>query len=283
MLRFVNGEVDVLVTTTIIESGLDIPNANTIFIDRADRFGLAQLHQLRGRVGRFHAQGYASLLVPPDKRISDVARRRLRAIEEHSDLGSGFELAMRDLEIRGSGNLLGKEQSGHMASVGYATYCRLLEGAVAGLSGCAPARPEQLTSVDLTLGATLPASYVPQEETRIDLYTRLSRVSTTEQVDAIAGEIRDRFGPTPSPANLLIRIARLRVVTARHGVQLIRRTADRVVLHGALDGLGDLHPFTLPVRPIEPETAMLVLPGRVTPDGILTLLERFFNTPSPQP
>jgi len=279
MLAFVNGEVDVLVTTTIIESGLDIPNANTIFIDRADRFGLAELHQLRGRIGRYHHQAYATLLLPPQARISDVARRRLKAIEEHSELGSGFELAMRDLEIRGAGNLLGKEQSGHMASVGYATYCRLLENAVAGLSGAGPGRPDQLTSVDLAIGASLPAGFVPAEEARIELYARLSRVCDIEEVAGIEAEIRDRFGPLPEPARRLIRIARLRVITARRGVQMLRRTADRIVLIGQLDGLGELEPFSLPIRPIEPDTALLVLPDGVAEGAILELLERFFRMP----
>src|ERR1700739_2568780 len=160
MVDFVHHKFDLLLATTIVESGLDIPNANTIFIDQADRYGLADLHQLRGRVGRYKHRAYCYLLVGPDKHLSTTATRRLRAIEEFSDMGSGFAIAMRDLELRGAGNILGTQQSGHIATVGYEMYCQLLENSVRRLSN-RPVRTPLEVTIDLPWPAFLPRTYVP--------------------------------------------------------------------------------------------------------------------------
>lgn len=199
MVAFVAGEFDLLLATTIVESGLDIPNANTIFIDEADRYGLADLHQLRGRVGRAQHRAYCYLLVDPRKSVTPNAARRLRAIEEFSELGAGFALAMRDLEIRGAGNLLGTQQSGHIAAVGYELYCQLLENAVRRLKQMPP---KLSIDVDLALPgrAYLPAAYVSEARLRIDMYRKLSRVTSPHELAEYRAELIDRFGPIPEAA-----------------------------------------------------------------------------------
>jgi transcription-repair coupling factor (superfamily II helicase) len=203
MLRFVRGETDILLSTTIVESGLDIPNANTIFIDDADRYGLADLHQLRGRVGRYKHRAYCYLLVDENRHLSPEAARRLRAIEEFSQMGAGFALAMRDLELRGAGNILGTQQSGHIATVGYEMYCALLERAVRRLKRL-PQRETVEVSIDLPGEAYLPRGYVPDMRAKVDLYRRLARLTTEEAVDDLANELADRFGPLPAPVAHLL-------------------------------------------------------------------------------
>ncbi len=210
MLGIVRGEYDILLATTIIESGLDIPNANTIFIDDADRYGLADLHQLRGRVGRYKHRAYCYLLVDENRHLSPEAARRLRAIEEFSQMGAGFALAMRDLEIRGAGNLLGTQQSGHIATVGYELYCALLEKAVRQLKKLPP-RDAIEVLVDLPVAAFFPRQYVPEMRTKIDLYRRLSRMVEEREVEEFAGELTDRFGPLPAAVQQLLQLARVRV------------------------------------------------------------------------
>ena len=175
MLRFVRREADILVATTIIESGLDIPNANTIFINQADNYGLADLHQLRGRVGRYKHRAYAYMLLDGDRQVTPTAARRLKAIEEFTELGAGFKIAMRDLEIRGAGNILGTQQSGHIAAVGYEMYCQLLENAVRDLKR-QPLRTPLDVTVDLPWTAYLPRDYVAGQRQRIEVYRRLARV-----------------------------------------------------------------------------------------------------------
>ena len=210
MTDFINHRFDVLVATTIIESGLDIPNANTIFINDADRFGLSDLHQLRGRVGRFKHQAYCYLLLDPKRSLSPTASRRLQAIETFSDMGAGFQISMRDLEIRGAGNLLGTEQSGHIAAVGYELYCQMLETAVRKLKH----QPQKMTSqveVDLPLSAYLPDEYVSDKRQKIDLYRRLSRAEDFKQIQEIATELRDRFGPVPAAATRLLALSELKL------------------------------------------------------------------------
>ena len=181
MLDFVDQRYDMLLATTIIESGLDIPNANTIFIDEADRYGLADLHQLRGRVGRYKHRAYSYLLIDPNKNLSPSAVKRLRAIEEFSNMGAGFAIAMRDLEIRGAGNILGTEQSGHIAVVGYELYCSLLEEAVAKLKHLPPKESVEV-DVDLPGQGYIPRSYVPDMRLKIDLYRRMARVSSRSEL-----------------------------------------------------------------------------------------------------
>ena len=210
MLGFMRGEFDILLATTIIESGLDIPNSNTIFIDDADRYGLADLHQLRGRVGRYKHRAYCYLLVDEDRHLSPEAARRLRAIEEYSQMGAGFAIAMRDLELRGAGNLLGTQQSGHIASVGYELYCALLEKAVRQLKQL-PLKEAVDVSLDLPLGAYFPRQYVPDMRTKIDLYRRLARIVAEEELDDFRVELADRFGAPPASVEQLVELARLRI------------------------------------------------------------------------
>jgi transcription-repair coupling factor (superfamily II helicase) len=220
MLRFVRREADVLVATTIIESGLDIPNANTIFINEADNYGLADLHQLRGRVGRYKHRAYAYLLLSGDRQVTPNAARRLKAIEEFTELGAGFKIALRDLEIRGAGNILGTQQSGHIAAVGYEMYCQLLENAVRGLKN-QPLRTPLEVNVDLPWAAYLPRDYVAGQRLRIEAYRRLARVRKLERLDDFRQELRDRYGPLPEPAEWLLRLAELRLLASRWQVASI--------------------------------------------------------------
>ncbi len=217
VLDFWEGAFDVLVCTTIIESGIDMPTVNTLVVDRADRLGLGQLHQLRGRVGRAGQRAYAYLFFPPDMSLSEEAYERLRTIGEHTELGSGFKIAMRDLEIRGAGNLLGADQSGHIAAVGYDLYVRMVSEAVAELKG-EEARPPAEIKLDLPLDAHLPVDYVEREDLRLEAYRRLAGVTTQAEVDDIAAEWADRFGPVPEAAQALLRVGRLRAECARVGV-----------------------------------------------------------------
>ncbi|MGQ9574904.1 MAG: transcription-repair coupling factor [Thermoguttaceae bacterium] len=229
MLEFIHRRHDVLLTTTIVESGLDIPNANTMFIDEADRYGLADLHQLRGRVGRYKHRAYCYLLVDPGKHVAPNAARRLRAIEEFSQLGAGFALAMRDLEIRGAGNILGTQQSGHIALVGYELYCQLLEDAVRRLKRLPP-RTSFEVDIDLPGEAYIPKSYVPGIREKIDLYRRLARVSDHQQLQEFVAELHDRFGPLPPTVQRLIDLAELRLAACRWQIRSIRLEGRYAVL-----------------------------------------------------
>ena len=230
MLKFVRGETDILLSTTIVESGLDIPNANTMFIDDADRYGLADLHQLRGRVGRYKHRAYCYLLIDEARHLSPEAARRLRAIEEFSQMGAGFALAMRDLELRGAGNILGTQQSGHIATVGYEMYCALLERAVRQLKKLAP-RESVDVNIDLPGEAYLPRNYVSDMRAKIDLYRRLARFTTEAAVDDFATELSDRFGPVPPVVQHLLELARLRIWAHAWGVHEIR-IEDRFAVLG---------------------------------------------------
>jgi transcription-repair coupling factor (superfamily II helicase) len=228
MVRFVRAETDILLSTTIVESGLDIPNANTIFIDDADRYGLADLHQLRGRVGRYKHRAYCYLLVDENRHLSPEAARRLRAIEEFSQMGAGFALAMRDLELRGAGNLLGTQQSGHIAMVGYELYCTLLERAVRQLKKMPP-RESVEVNIDLPGEAYLPRGYVPDRRSKIDLYRRLARLTAEAAVDDFATELADRFGPVPEVVEHLLELARLRIWAHGWGIREVRIEAPYAV------------------------------------------------------
>jgi transcription-repair coupling factor (superfamily II helicase) len=223
VLDFWEGDYDVLVCTTIIESGIDMPTVNTLVVDRADLLGLGQLHQLRGRVGRAGQRAYAYLFFPPDRSLTEEAYERLKTIGEATDLGSGFKIAMRDLEIRGAGNLLGTGQSGHIAAVGYDLYCQMVTEAVAELKGEQP-REQAEIKLELPFDAHLPKDYVEREELRLEAYRRLAAVETTGQVDDIRTEWLDRYGPLPPPAEKLLEAALLRAECARTGVREVTVT-----------------------------------------------------------
>jgi transcription-repair coupling factor (superfamily II helicase) len=260
MHAFVAGETDVLVCTTIIESGIDIPNANTIIIDRADRFGLADLYQLRGRVGRAGHKAYAILMLPPDLLSTGDARKRINAIRQYTELGSGFKIAMRDLEIRGAGNLLGTQQSGHIAAVGFDLYCKLLKQSVDRLSGKSSGRAECSLRLDFLatneaayleheegLPAFLPNGYLPEARLRISAYRQLAELETIKQLKALIKEWRDRFGPPPPPADHLLRCTELKLAAASHGIEsvevlgeklMLTRNGDYVLIGGKFPRLG---------------------------------------------
>jgi transcription-repair coupling factor (superfamily II helicase) len=220
MLKFVRAEADILVATTIIESGLDIPNVNTIFINQADNYGLADLHQLRGRVGRYKHRAYAYLLLDSERGVTPTAARRLKAIEEFTELGAGFKIAMRDLEIRGAGNILGTQQSGHIAAVGYELYCQLLDNAVRRMRN-QPLRTPLEVAIDLPWQAFLPRDFVPGQRLRIEVYRRLARLRRLERLEDFRQELRDRFGPLPEPVTWLLRLAELRLLASRWQISAI--------------------------------------------------------------
>jgi transcription-repair coupling factor (superfamily II helicase) len=235
MSRFVRGEVDVLVSTMIVESGLDVPNANTMIVDRADQFGLAQLYQLRGRVGRSHRRAYCYLLAPDI--VDPEAEERLRVLEHHTDLGSGYRIALRDLELRGAGNLLGGEQSGHAQAVGFDTYLRWLEETVRALKREGDQSPAKNEPPDVTLDqpAYLPDDYVGDDAAKLDLYRRLARAEQPCEIHAVREELRDRFGPLPVEATRLLLVSELRALGAQVGLAtvLIRGDEARLTFRGA--------------------------------------------------
>ena len=210
MAEFVRGRLDILLATTIIESGLDVPNANTMFIHEAGRYGLADLHQLRGRVGRHSHRAYCYLLLKEGRTLTEVAAKRLKAIEEYSELGAGFKIAMRDLEIRGAGNILGTEQSGQINAVGYELYCQLLENAVRTLKG-EPVRQPLAVNVDLPVSAYLPDAYVPPGRTKLEVYRKLSNVRGAPELEEFSEELKDRFGPVPAPVGRLLAVKRFQL------------------------------------------------------------------------
>jgi len=229
MLDFYEQRYDVLCCTTIIESGLDIPNVNTIIVNDADRLGLAQLYQLRGRVGRSNRQAFCYLLFKPDKELTEIAQKRLHALREFSDLGSGFRIALRDLEIRGAGNLLGSEQHGAMMSVGFDLYCQMIADAVRALKN-EPPPPPPLPPVDLPIAAYLPAEYIPADGLRIELYKRFNASTSAEEIVALQEEIVDRFGAFPAPVRNLLAILRLRLQARDAGVTSIAPEKTQVVI-----------------------------------------------------
>jgi transcription-repair coupling factor (superfamily II helicase) len=236
VIDFWEGNFDVLVCTTIIESGIDMPTVNTLVVERADLLGLGQLHQIRGRVGRSGSRAYAYLFHPRDKTLSQEAYERLKTIGEATDLGSGFKIAMRDLEIRGAGNLLGEAQSGHIAAVGYDLYCQLVTEAVAEMKGEEIPQVIPELKLDVPSDAFLPTEYVPREESRLDAYRRLAGVRSHSDVDDIEREWLDRYGKLPAPAEALLRVGRLRAECHRIGLR-------EVVVE---NGRAKLGPVTLP-------------------------------------
>lgn len=248
MRRFASGEFDVLICTTIVESGVDIPNANTILIDRADRFGLSELYQLRGRVGRSKHKAYAYMLLPPQSYIDTTARRRIQAITQYSGAGAGFRLAMRDLEIRGAGNLLGAAQSGHIAAVGFGLYCQLLRRTIATLKG---ETLPPVIDVDVRLDfislspsdtgaphvALIPSRYIDDERIRVSMYRRIAEAGFIKEVKALRSTFRDRFGPLPPECERLLTLSELRILAAERGITTIQVEADKLMLKQGEDYL----------------------------------------------
>jgi len=250
MTDFIAGKYDILVTTTIIQLGLDMPNVNTVIIDQADKFGLAQLYQLRGRVGRGINRAYAYLFFDGRKRLTPQAHKRLRTIVEATELGSGFAIAMRDLEIRGAGNLLGVRQSGHIAALGFELYCQLLAEAVEELKassrnlslqgkgigegdtekGSIVGQEKESPSIVLPLDAHIPEEYVSNLNTRLSLYHRLAKVEHIEEVEDVDREFQDRFGPLPEPVKNLLYIVKTKVLATQAGVGSISTQGRQVVI-----------------------------------------------------
>jgi transcription-repair coupling factor (superfamily II helicase) len=264
MLKVMRHEADILVATTIIENGLDIPLCNTILINRADRLGLSELYQLRGRVGRSNRRAYAYLLLPADIELTPIARRRLAALKEFSDLGAGFKIAALDLELRGAGNLLGGEQSGHIEAVGFDLYTQMLEQAVREMKG--EAEPQPQAHLNLGLNIRIPADYVPEENQRLRLYKKIAGVESDRQLTEVEAELKDRYGDPPLPVQQLLRYAALRLQSVQAGVMGIERKRDLVSVKFRPDA------------PIDPaKLASFVSAqrgGQFSPDGTLKFLAR---------
>jgi transcription-repair coupling factor (superfamily II helicase) len=284
MLRFVRGDVDLLLATTIVESGLDIPNANTIVIRDADRYGLAELHQLRGRVGREHRQAYALLLLPERRTVNPEATERLKAIEEYSELGAGFRIAMRDLEIRGAGNLLGQQQSGHIADVGYEMYCRLLADAVRRARGMGPPPPTP-AYLAIELPAGVPDEWVADAREKFRLLRRVASTETPEDFAALVTELRERFGAPPPAAERLLLAQRVRILAGRAGfVRITGAEVPGVVLTETLGahGIERLAAHGRDVRRLSDEKVFVPLPGTAGPEATLRALSLLLEE-SPNP
>jgi transcription-repair coupling factor (superfamily II helicase) len=276
MLKFLHREADVLVSTNIIESGLDIPTANTIFIDRAERFGLADLHQLRGRVGRSKHRAYAYALLSPKHPVTEVAGRRLKALEHYSELGAGFQIAMRDLEIRGAGNILGAEQSGHIEAVGYEMYCELLEQAVRRLKN-EPAAVYRPVNLDLGISATIPRGYIRADRQRMEVYKRLTSCRTAAEIEVLQTDLRDAFGPPPEAVETLLALAEIRVLAGPWGVRSLVLDGPDVIF--AIADLQQVEPLFKDgpgsPRVPDPQTIHWRLPKRyLEPAALLTTLRK---------
>ena len=266
MLRFIRDDADVLVSTTIIENGLDIPRANTILINRADRLGLSELYQLRGRVGRSNQRAYAYLLVPPEAALAPLARRRLAALKEFSELGAGFRIAALDLELRGAGNLLGRQQHGHINAIGFDLYCQMLERAVASLKGETRV-PELRATLNLGLDIRIPPEYIPSENLRLRTYKRIAGMGGEGEREEVRRELEDRFGPLPPAVEHLLDYARLKAICERLLVASVERRGAEVAVK--------FHSQT----PVDPEKVVRVLRARrdlrMDPSGVLWMsLER---------
>ena len=267
MLDFWNRESDVMVATTIIESGLDLPQVNTLIVERADLLGLAQLYQLRGRVGRSSQRAYAYLFHPPDQSITEEAHRRLEAIGEATDLGSGFQLALRDLEIRGAGSVLGEIQSGQISAVGFDLYAEMVADAIRKMEGTEPAQPEPSeVRIELPVVAHLPPEYLGDDEARLEAYRRLAEADTTAAVDDVAVEWQDRYGPPPEAALQLLDVAKLRVEALRVGISEVVQLRHEVRL-----------------APVDLTTSQEVRLQRLAPRAVLRPADRALFVPAPVP
>ncbi|MCC6238986.1 MAG: transcription-repair coupling factor [Phycisphaerales bacterium] len=279
MLAFIRHEADVLVCTTIIESGLDIPNVNTMIINQADRFGLSELHQLRGRVGRWKHRAYCYLLLPPNRPVTPVAAKRLKAIEEYSHLGAGFKIAMRDLELRGAGNILGPEQSGHIATVGYEMYCQLLEQATNQLKNQPKAvLPE--AHVDIGISAFIPKTYIAADRQRMDVYRRLTRCGNLEMLQNLSNDLVDAFGEIPRQVMVLITLTELRLLAGVYGIEsIIKKEPDCVLtVHNAARAQQALTGAPGTLRVIDEKTVYLRMPPTfMESDALLMVLRNLLR------
>jgi transcription-repair coupling factor (superfamily II helicase) len=262
MLGFMRHQFDVLVSTTIIENGLDIPLANTIVVDGAERYGLSELYQLRGRVGRSNRRAYAYLLIPTDTELSEVARKRLAALKEFSELGAGFKIAALDLELRGAGNVLGGEQHGHISAVGFDMYVRLLEETVQELKG-EPLPVEVHSSLNLGLDLRIPTDYIEDEHQRLRAYKRIAEAEDAERAERIVAEFQDRYGAPPEAVHTLLRYSRLKALAQKLGIEAVERR------HGALN-----IKFHKEAR-VDPQRLMRLVDSQAgvqfTPAGVLRL------------
>jgi transcription-repair coupling factor (superfamily II helicase) len=233
MLAFLRGEADVLVATSIIESGIDIPSANTLVVDAADRFGLAQLYQIRGRVGRSRERGYAYLLYPSAAALTPEAAQRLSALSDYTELGAGFKVAMRDLELRGAGSLLGDEQSGHVAALGFELYLQMLDDAVAEMSadgaGADGEAPEPVR-LDVNVDAYVPADYIPYEQAKIDVHRRIAAAVEVAELGLLREELEDRFGPVPEPLANLLSLQQARIKLGQAGARTVTFRQGRLAV-----------------------------------------------------
>jgi transcription-repair coupling factor (superfamily II helicase) len=279
MLAFYNKDYDVLVCTTIIESGLDVSNVNTIVVDNADKLGLAQLYQLRGRVGRSDRQGYAFLLYRQDKVLSEVAEKRLFALKEFTDLGSGYKIALRDLEIRGAGNLLGREQSGTVAAVGFDLYTQLLSQAIQEYKGEPVDEEFTLPSVTLPIDAHIPSRYIPSEAERILIYKRMTAIRCKEDVDDVQAELEDRYGDPPRSVWNLLGLLRLRLRCKQLGVGSITTEKTRMSLHFAGTHLpqDSIRALSRAMLQCEFRTHEVVMPLPESPLKVLNTLEEMLE------
>ncbi len=286
MIEFVEGSTDVLVCTTIIESGLDIPNANTIFIEDADRFGLAELHQLRGRVGRYRHRAYAQLMLPASRPVSPIAAKRLKAIEEYSQLGAGFKIALRDLEIRGAGNILGAEQSGHIQLVGYQMYCELLADAVHRLRK-EPVEVIPRVAVDPGFAVSIPKAYISSDRQRMDVYRRIGQATNAAALEQIAAELKDVYGPVPEDVDLLLSLAQIRMRAGHYGLSSITVSGTNLVFsfkEKPSDRANSLFAKVKgTVRIPDPRTVLLELaPAYFEPKTLLMVLRKMFRSTGSQ-
>ena len=229
MRSFVHGERQMLLSTTIIENGLDIPNVNTIIIDRADMLGISQLYQLRGRVGRAGVPAYAYLFYPDRRALSEIAMKRLRIISDHTELGSGFKIALKDLEIRGAGNILGREQHGYILSVGYDLYLKMLDEAVASLSRKDREEAPEVY-MDLEYSGYIPDSYIPDAMAKMEVYKKIAGITTEEEFDKVYREIEDRFGPVPDEVHSVLALAEIRIICRRLFITSIKEEKGNLAI-----------------------------------------------------